>query len=172
MKNGILVFVAIVALAGCGHFRDKKDCTGACGMKTDKPAHMHQHGMMAPGAGGGPAVVGVDAFINSPDLTAAQKEQLKAIYGRTFAQARVYQAELAEMKTKLFQTLASRDYKSKDITNMKKEITKLDQKRLDLMFGALSEVQGIVGYGADKEKIYKHLRDYDLFHGDRLSNIK
>ncbi|MFN8847892.1 MAG: Spy/CpxP family protein refolding chaperone [Bdellovibrionales bacterium] len=163
MKSKIMMLIAAMTLVGCGHMKKgKHEGCASCGM--DKKAQ--------PAAPPSSSQINMDAFMNSPDLTAAQKEQLKSIFVRTMGQSRALSADLAEAKSKMFQTLASRDYKSKDITSLKKEISTIDQKRLDLMFSALSEVQGVVGYGADKEKIYKQLRDYDLYHGDRLSNIQ
>ena len=164
MKSKLLVLVTALAFVGCGHMgKGKHEGCDSCGM--DKKTHS----AVKPATTGN---INMEAFMNSPDLTAAQKEQLKSIFVRTMGQARTLSAELSDAKSRMFQTLASRDYKSKDITTLKKEITTIDQKRLDLMFGALSEVQGVVGYGADKEKIYKQLRDYDLYHGDRLTNIQ
>ncbi len=163
MKFKILILLATFAFVGCSHMNStKKEGCDSCQMDK-KPQQA-----AALGAGH----INMDSFMNSPDLTAAQKEQLKSIFVRTMGQARSLSAELAEAKSRMFQTLATRDYKSKDISVIKKEITAIDQKRLDLMFGALSEVQGVVGYGAEKEKIYKQLRDYDLYRGDHLSNIQ
>lgn len=148
------LFMAAVVLIsfGCSH-HDK--------MKQHHQTHSGQ-----------PSAITADAFANSKDLTTQQKSELKAIYGRTFSQSRAYRAELADKKSQLFETLSSRDYKSKDISKLKTEIIEIDQKRLNLMFAALAEVQGIVGYGKDKENIYKQLRDYDMSQTNADYNIR
>lgn len=77
----------------------------------------------------------------------------------------------SENKTQLFETLATHDYQSSEINALKNKIVILDQKRLELMFGALNEVQQIVGRGQDKEKIYRDLRNYDRPHEDRMTKL-
>lgn len=157
MIKCLFVLFIIVSSIGCSHMQTKE--------KHHSCSQPHSDGSH-------PTAITAESFINSPDLSPAQKEQLKSIYGRIFAQSRMYRAELVEAKSKMFQTLAKRDYKSNEISKLKKEIIAIDQKRLDLMFGALAEVQGVVGYGEDKEKIYRQLRDYDRHQSDYRTNIE
>jgi outer membrane murein-binding lipoprotein Lpp len=102
-----------------------------------------------------------EAFSNAPGLTAEQKQKLMVIYSKTYAEAMVIRTEIGQTKSLLFKLIASTSYKSTDVSKLKSKITALDKKRLALMFQALEDVQKIVGYGADKEELYKHLRDYE-----------
>jgi hypothetical protein len=159
MKKSLLTLSVVLGLTGCSH------------MQAKEMHHSHNHVQTPPSESASGSIT-AESFINSPDLSPGQKAQLKSIYGRVFAQSRMYRAELVEAKSKMFQTLATRDYKSNEISKLKKEIISIDQKRLDLMFGALAEVQGVVGYGEDKEKIYRQLRDYDRHQSDYRMNIE
>lgn len=101
----------------------------------------------------------VEAFDQAPGLTNEQKGQLSAIYNRTFSEAMMIRKEIGQSKSLMFELLATKDYRSKDVELLKKKITQLDQKRLNLMFKSLDDVQKVVGYGKDKEEIYRRLRD-------------
>ncbi len=156
MKMYQMIAILVLATTGCSHIKKTEtEKSVSCGVqKGTEPRHIN-----------------MDAFFNSPDLNATQKEQLKAIYARTMGQARKLSAELAAIKSQMFQTLATKDYKSKQITELKMQIINIDKKRLDVMFEALSAVQGVVGYGEEKEKIYRQLRDYDTDHSDKLYSL-
>ena len=156
MKVYQLIAILILATTGCSHLKktETEKSQALCIEKKTEPRHIN-----------------MDAFFNSPDLNATQKEQLKAIYARTMGQARKLSSELAAIKSQMFQTLATKDYKSKQVTDLKAQIIAIDKKRLDVMFEALSAVQGVVGYGEEKEKIYRQLRDYDLDHADKLYSL-
>ncbi|MGZ3743959.1 MAG: hypothetical protein ACXWRE_09585 [Pseudobdellovibrionaceae bacterium] len=103
-----------------------------------------------------------EAFSNAPGLSAEQKQKLLAIYAKTYAEAMGIRTEIGQNKSLLFKLIASTNYKSGDVNQLKKKIIALDQKRLAVMFQALEDVQKVVGYGADKEEIYKHLRDFEF----------
>ncbi|HEY8271978.1 MAG TPA: hypothetical protein VIG33_13895 [Pseudobdellovibrionaceae bacterium] len=114
-----------------------------------------------------------EAFSGAPGLSAEQKQKLMAIYAKTYAEAMSIRAEIGQSKSLLFKLIASTNYKSTDVNQLKKKITALDQKRLAVMFQALEDVQKVVGYGADKEEIYKHLRDFEFpqQHGRESAQI-
>jgi hypothetical protein len=165
MKSSLLTVILMSALfVGCGHMNKKDD------VQTELITPTSQTEGSTPSRS--TVSVSADAFANSTDLTSQQKARLKAIYSRTGTQSRTLGAELTEAKTKLFETLSKRDYKSRDIAKLKNEIIAMDQKRLNLMFGALAEVQGVVGYGSEKERIYRQLRDYDLSSTSPDYNIR
>lgn len=110
-----------------------------------------------------------DTFSNAPGLNAEQKQKLTAIYAKTYSEAMGLRTQIGQSKSLLFQMLASSDYKSSEVAQLKKKITALDEKRLALMFQALDEVQKVVGYGKNKEEIYKHLRDFEFPAQDRAA---
>lgn len=159
MNKQILITLSLISIIGCSHTQvvDKQHTQN----QIKETGEENPHSSISP-----------DSFINSPDLSPGQKAQLKSIYGRVFAQSRMYKADLIEAKSKMFQLLSSKDYKSYEVSKLKKEIIEIDQKRLDLMFGALAEVQGVVGYGEDKEKIYRQLRDYDRHQSNTRMSIE
>lgn len=101
------------------------------------------------------------AFANIEGLAPEKKSKLSEIYTRTFTESMNIRKEIGQSKSLLFKTLAQNDYKNKEVNALKKKIVNLDQKRLNLMFKALEDVQAVVGKGADAEKIYEQLQDYD-----------
>lgn len=101
-------------------------------------------------------------FITAPGLTHDQKQKVMRIYIRTYNEAVAIREEMGKAKSLLFKTVASQDFKSGDVDRLKSRIVALDQKRLEVMFKALADVQAVVGYGKDKEEIYKHFRDYEI----------
>ena len=102
-----------------------------------------------------------DRFSNSPDLNQKQKDKLKLIYLSVYHSAKGVGGEIGKAKSLLFETLAKKDYKAKEVEDLKNRIVELDKKRLDLMFEALDDVQAIVGHGKDRHELYKHLFDYE-----------
>jgi hypothetical protein len=113
-----------------------------------------------------------ESFSSAPGLSAEQKQKLMGIYSSTYAEAMAIRSEIGKSKSLLFKLIASTKYKSGDVSQLKKKITALDQKRLALMFQALEDVQKVVGYGADKEEIYKHLRDFEFPQHGRESALQ
>jgi PBP1b-binding outer membrane lipoprotein LpoB len=109
-----------------------------------------------------------ESFANAPGLTADQKQKLMGIYAKTYGEATAIRTELGQSKSLLFKLVADSKTKSSEVNLLKKKITNLDQKRLALMFQALDEVQAVVGYGSDRDEIYKHLRDFEYPHPDNL----
>lgn len=113
-----------------------------------------------------------ETFAKAPGLTPEQREKLSAIYGNTYMEAINIRKEIGQSKSLLFEMVASKDYNSKEVNKLKQKIVSLDQKRLTVMFKALEDVQKVVGYGKDREEIYKHLRDYEIQgHGNRISSF-
>lgn len=102
-----------------------------------------------------------EIFSQAPDLTAEQKSKLQALYLKTYAESRQIRKEIGQMKSLLFKEAANKKFKSKDVNELTRKILDADQKRLNLMFSALEEMQSIVGYGNNKKELYEHLRNYD-----------
>lgn len=115
----------------------------------------------AAGALGSIAAHGVEAFMLSEKLTKEQKEKLLEIHGRTFRDSTQLRKDLAQAKVELFKTIAKGKYKSSEIDKIKKRIIDIDQKRLQIMFKALEEVEAIIGHGVDAEEIYRRFYDFD-----------
>lgn len=103
-----------------------------------------------------------ETFSSAPGLTADQKQKLMGIYAKTYSEAMVIRTEIGQSKSLLFKLIASTHYKSAEVNTLKKKITALDEKRLSLMFKSLEDIQKIVGYGTDKDEIYKHLREFEF----------
>ena len=121
-------------------------------IKSQEPADTPQHIAMR----------AAEAFSGAPGLSAEQKMKLHAVYTRVYSEATQIRRDIGQSKSLLFMMLANSDYKSADITRLKKKIVELDQKRLTLMFDALNDVQKIVGKGIEAEKIYKHLHENEF----------
>jgi hypothetical protein len=155
MKNrSILLYPVAVLLmtfqVGCASSEQERDQRSQ--IRAQQPADSPQAIMERAGF----------AFTNAPGLTEEQKMRLGAIYSRVYTDASVIRREMGQAKSLLFMKLASADYNSKEISSLKNRIVKLDQRRLDLMFKALDDVQKIVGRGEAAEKIYKHFQDYEI----------
>lgn len=102
-----------------------------------------------------------DVFSSAPGLTMEQRAKLNALYLKTYADSRQIRKEIGQMKSLLFKEAATKKFKSKDINELTSRITDADQRRLNLMFRALEEMQAIVGTGDDKKELYEYLRQYD-----------
>ena len=102
------------------------------------------------------------AFSNAPGLTVEQKAKLGTIYSQVYTEAMSIRREMGQAKSLLFMKLATTDYKNSEIISLKKRIVKLDQRRLDVMFKALEDVQNVVGHGADAKELYKHFEDFEI----------
>ncbi len=83
----------------------------------------------------------------------------------TYSQAIEIRTEMGKSKALLFMKAADVNYKSNEIEILKNKIVDLDQKRLNLMFKALTKVQDVVGYGKDREQIYKRFYDFEIPRG-------
>ncbi|MFN7454244.1 MAG: hypothetical protein ACK5RO_06245 [Pseudobdellovibrionaceae bacterium] len=112
-----------------------------------------------------------EVFATAPGLTEDQRAQLAAVYGSVFKEATKIRGEIGQSKSLLFKMLASKGMKSKEITELKNKIVGLDQRRLELMFKAMEDVQKIVGTGPEKEEIYRRLRDYDHPMGSDIGTM-
>lgn len=112
---------------------------------------------------------GAQTFINAPGLSDDQKRKIMAVYIRTFNEAISIRNEIGQSKSLLFKLVATVSYKSKEVESLKARIVALDQKRLQVMFKALEEIQGIVGTGKDKEELWKHFYDFEYPRVDRVA---
>lgn len=105
------------------------------------------------------------AFSHAPGLSNDQKDKLADVYVKTYFEAMEIRKEIGKSKSLLFERVADSETDSRELEKLKQKIVDLDQRRLTVMFKALADVQAIVGYGADKKEIYKHLRDFEMLHG-------
>lgn len=144
------VAMALVVLLGCASAELEREQRQQ--IRAQPPADSPQEIMQRASA----------AFSNAPGLTPEQKTKLSAVYSQVYADAMEIRREMGQAKSLLFSKLASVNYKNKEIVNLKNRIVKLDQRRLDLMFNALGDVQKIVGTGDAAEKIYKHFEDHEV----------
>lgn len=144
--------LVLVILSACGTTQEKKEVELNKQVKMQAPADTPNQIMER-------AAI---AFASAEGLSAEQKMLLRDVYIRVYTESMRIRREIGQSKSLLFRTLAKVDYKAADIKSLKKKIVDLDQKRLDLMFGALDEVQAVVGKGVDASKIYKHFEDYEI----------
>ena len=105
---------------------------------------------------------GANSFISAPGLTEVQRQKLMEVYTRTYLGAEEIRGQIGQSKSLLFKMVAKSNYKSKEMEELRNKVVALDQKRLQIMFQALSDVQGIVGYGGDKEEFYRHFEMHEM----------
>ncbi len=154
-KNIVLVAAVVATLT-----------TTACGTTAKEDAEMNKQVQAEKPVESPEAMVdrAAQAFSNIEGLAPEKKTKLSEIYTRTFTESMSIRKEIGQSKSLLFKTLAKTDYKNSEVKTLKKKIVNLDQKRLNLMFKALEDVQTVVGKGADAEKIYEQLQDYETFN--------
>lgn len=103
-----------------------------------------------------------ESFSNIEGLPAGDREKLASIYTKTYLDSVSIRKEIGQHKALLFKTLARKDYKQNDVKMIKDKIVSLDQKRLDVMFKALDDIQGVIGKGSPAaDEIYKRLERYE-----------
>lgn len=108
-----------------------------------------------------------EAFASAPGVSREGKDRLIEIYLRTYRDATVIRTEIGKAKSLLFRTVASKGYASAEVESLKKKIVELDQRRLQAMFRALTDVQDVVGYGTEAEPAYRHFHQYEFPQVDR-----
>lgn len=152
MKKIILSLTIIAGLTSCAN-TDAKDSSLNNQIESQAPADTPQ------------AIVerAASTFSNVEGINAKQRSRLSEIYTQVYFESTKIRREMGQAKSLLFQTLAKPEYKESDITKLKKKIISLDQKRLNLMFKALDDVQAVVGKGVtNADKIYQHFQDYEI----------
>lgn len=151
IKQG-LILIALLASAACTTKAAREEALMNSEVKAQAPADTPEK------------IVGraSEAFSNVEGLKPEQKAKLSDIYVRVYTDSKSIRREIGQSKSLLFMTLAKPDYKESEITMLKKKIVALDQKRLNLMFTALDDVQKVVGKGKSTENIYKHFHDYEM----------
>ena len=152
MFKYVVILMSILVISGCVSAKKTEDETLTAQIKEQAPADSPQQIAMR----------AAEAFSNAPGLSAEQKLKLHAIYTRVYSESMEIRRDIGQSKSLLFMTVANKDYKSVDVTKLKDKIVKLDQRRLKIMFDALEDVQKVVGKGIEAEKIYKHLRDFEV----------
>jgi hypothetical protein len=154
-KNTIklgLILILILASAACTTKAAREEALMNSEVKAQAPADTPEK------------IVGraSEAFSNVEGLKPEQKAKLSDIYVRVYTDSKSIRREIGQSKSLLFMTLAKPEYKESEITMLKKKIVALDQRRLNLMFAALDDVQKVVGKGKSTEHIYKHFHDYEM----------
>lgn len=140
MKNIFIMAIAITSLSASGSKSNQEHCRPTAEQILSQAEQI---------------------FSKSKDLTNEQKQKLKVVYTRTYDSAQSIQQEIRESKSQLFKTLATKDYRAKDVEDLKERLVALDKNRIDLMFDALDQVQLIVGNGTHREELYKHIFDFE-----------
>ena len=150
-----ITLLSVLFLLGCNSATKKQEAEINRQVSEEQPANTTEK----------IAEIASQAFSKAEGLTDFQRQKLMLIYARTYADAINIRTEIGKSKALLFKKAADVNYKSNEIEILKKKIVDLDQQRLKIMFKALSEVQDVVGYGKDREQIYKHFYDYEIPKG-------
>ncbi|MFP5519654.1 MAG: hypothetical protein ACLGGX_07100 [Bdellovibrionia bacterium] len=153
MKNyAVILSIATLALAACSSTPEKEQVTLEQNIKAEEPVATPQQ-MLERAA---------TSFSSIEGLSKEDQGKLAEIYTRTYMDSMSIRKDIGQSKSLLFKTLAKKDHKDSDIKKLKARIVELDQKRLNIMFKALDDVQKIVGKNTPaSEKIYEHLERYE-----------
>jgi Spy/CpxP family protein refolding chaperone len=95
---------------------------------------------------------GHEAIMNSKNLTDEQKQKIVGIMARVRAENLALKEESTKLKIAFFQTLGEKDYKADQVAVIKRRLQKLQNKKMDLMFSSLEEVQGVLGVKSEKDR--------------------
>ncbi len=104
----------------------------------------------------------VEILSNAPGITLQQRADLSRIYTEAYLENYSIRTEIGKTTSLLFKVIASKNYKSSEVTQLKNKIRDLDHLRLKKAFKALDDIQAVVGYGANKEDTYKYFEYYDF----------
>lgn len=107
------------------------------------------------------AARGAQTFISAPGLTDEQRRQLLEIHTRVYAENTEIGTEIGKAKSLLFKNMIAEKYDAATVAGLKKKLIGLDQRRLNVMFKALEDVEKVVGRGLDKEPIYRRFYEFD-----------
>lgn len=148
----LLVSGVSVGFISCGSASKSEQAALDKSTKAEAPIHSPEQMLQRAAA----------SFSNIEGLSTEDKIKLTEIYTSTYVGSMNIRKEIGQSKSLLFRTLAKKDYKDSEINALKNKIVKLDQKRLELMFKTLDDVQKIVGKNTPaSRKIYEHLEKYD-----------
>lgn len=163
MSKWFFLFFSTVLISGCAHQnREERQC------RHEACQHKAQPGSKPPGANNpqmgvqSPAEAQVGArfdIMGSPHLTLEQKNQFMRVMNETQSQVTVIKQKEGELKAELFKSLASGQYDRKAMNRFKKNLRKLEDEKMNLMFSSLDQVKVILG---DKIKDSPDL--FDQFH--------
>lgn len=159
IRQGLLVAAAGFAVAGIG-------LVGCGSTPTEQKVEKEVQATPAPKQAGDLASEGHQAFLNAPNLTEAQKIKLSEVMKTTYAEAIKIKEEIGKSKLVLFKTITSPDYKQKEVDVIKKKITKLDQKRLEIMFKSLDDVQKIIGRNPETAEYLQRIMKEHMHSGE------
>ncbi|PWU21957.1 MAG: hypothetical protein C5B49_01805 [Bdellovibrio sp.] len=90
------------------------------------------------------ANVGRLAIERSEKLTPAQKEKFIAILNKTQTETLAIKEQEGQLKSALFQDLASAKYDDQMVRVYKSKLQDLEKKKLDLMFSSLDQVRDLL----------------------------
>jgi hypothetical protein len=150
-----VIVMGVLTLASCAAKEARPE--------VEQPSASQQKMASSPGPDGTNAIASraAEDFIGMKGITSEQRAKLVNIYLNTYDQALKIQKDISASKFQLFDLISASSYSSATVDRLKQKIVDLDQKRLIIMFKALDDVQSVVGYGKDKEPIYKHFYDYE-----------
>lgn len=83
--------------------------------------------------------------INHSKLSFEQKKGFSKIHHRVFKQSARLNSDIRKMKVLLFRSLTSDNYNESKVYRLKKQVKKLYEEKIDVMFDAFEEVQEVLG---------------------------
>lgn len=88
---------------------------------------------------------GHQAILNSPGATKEQREKMLSLYSRTGQEIAAIRSEMGKLKGVLFRNLMNPKSKETDLNVIKRRLSRLNQRKLDVMFDALADSRKILG---------------------------
>lgn len=150
--KAICISTLVLTLSGCTSAEKEQESAMNEKIQNEAPANSSESILQR----------AANMFANAEGLTADQKQKLSTIYTKTYVESMQIRREMGKSKSLLFSTLSKPEYTTSEITFLKKKIVDLDQKRLNLMFTALDDVQAVVGKGKGTEEFYRHFEKYEM----------
>ncbi|KYG67986.1 hypothetical protein AZI87_01570 [Bdellovibrio bacteriovorus] len=152
MSKPFLLMTSILICVGCQTMPSYNEAELDRKIQEEKPANTPEDIVQR----------AADVFSSAPNLTEDQRIRLNRLYLKTYADSMQIRKEIGQMKSLLFKEAAIKKFKTGDVNQLTQRIVAADNRRLNIMFKALEEMQSIVGYGEDKQELYEYLRNYEI----------
>ncbi len=158
-KNQFKFFSAVVlaALAGCAHQKS-----------VDRKVDQELQSQPPVSMGGQMAAESRELITESVNLTQGQKDKLLQLHAKMAGEVAALREEEGKLKMVFFKTLLDPKSEEAEISNIKKRILDLDQKKTKRMLSALEEAREILGrQNPDRDRMYRALLlDHEARPGD------
>jgi hypothetical protein len=148
VKNIFVIAILSLAIGACASKQDKKLTA-----KVSEEKSIQSNAELTSQAN--------DTIKNSPNLNDEQKSKLMALRAEMTTQSNALRDESFKLRSVLIKDLISKDEHVNEVKLIKARLRKIEDQRLDVLFGAIDQANIILGkYAAEHQKMLEQtLRD-------------